>query len=572
MKKSILIGIALIGILFALPAYAQNEESVVHFATTLQVHTDSTIKVTEHIVYSFGSAQRHGIYRDIPVVYQTTLGKTSIKLSDISVVDETGNTYEFDVSNSGNDKEIKIGDPDILVSGTKTYVISYTVARAIGYFTDYDELYWNVTGNEWQVPIQDASVEFILPQAIVKKDIRSACYVGPYGSNTPCISKTVGVSNEAVDDTNHVYFASTALAAGEGFTAAVGFPKGVVYQQTKWERILQTITDNWIVGVPPLVFIGMFILWYRKGRDPKGRGTIIAEYESPDALTPIELSALVHGSVKNSALSGEIVYLATRGYLSITRIEEKGLIFKSHDYVLKRLTKSDGLPTFDQLLLDGIFTTDEVKLSELKNKFYKNISDIKHAVLDSLIAKKYYKTKPQNIMAAYIAGGIVLGFVLVGIGAINDAGVLNILSGILSGVIVVSFAAIMPKVTKLGAIAKERAEGLKLFLNVAEKDRINFHNAPEKNPQLFEKLLPFAMVLGVEAAWAKQFEGIYMPPPGWYNDSSNGSFNALVFANSMHAFDTTASSNLTSAPQGGSGSGGGGFSGGGGGGGGGGSW
>jgi len=576
MKKSILTSVLLLGMLFALvpfTAHAQSDESIPQFNVTLDLHADASVAVNERVVYDFGSNERHGIYRDIPVVYPTTLGKTSIKLSNIRVVDENGKTYAFEVSGSGSDKEIKIGDPDVLVSGTKTYVISYTVSRAIGYFASYDELYWNITGNEWQVPIVKASAEFILPKALAKADVRAACYEGSFGSTKACDSIVVGAPDETSGAVRHVFASSGAeLAPGEGLTAAVGFPKGVVYEPTKWERILQIITDNWIVGVPPVVFMAMFVLWYRRGRDPKGRGTIIAEYESPDALTPIELSALQHGSVKNSALSGEIVYLATKGYLSISRIEEQGLLFKSHDYALKRLKPSDGLPAFDQLLLDGIFTTDEVRLSELKNKFYKNIRDIKNAVLNSLIQKKYYRTKPQNIIGAYVAGGILLGFVLVLIGATTDAGALNILSGILSGIIVMAFAFIMPKVTPLGAVVKEQIKGLKLYLNVAEKDRINFHNAPEKNPKLFETLLPFAMVLGVEAAWAKQFEGIYMPPPGWYNDPSHAGFNSIVFANSMQSFNASASSNLTSAPGGGSGSGGGGFSGGGGGGGGGGSW
>jgi uncharacterized membrane protein len=119
---------------------------------------------------------------------------------------------------------------------------------------------------------------------------------------------------------------------------------------------------------------------------------------------------------------------------------------------------------------------------------------------------------------------------------------------------------------------REQIQGLKRYIEVAEKDRINFHNAPEKKPELFEKLLPFAMVLGAEKAWAKQFEGIYSTPPSWYHGSSNSAFNAVLFTNNLSSFNAAATSSLTSAPKGGSGSGGGGFSGGGFGGGGGGSW
>jgi uncharacterized membrane protein YgcG len=141
----------------------------------------------------------------------------------------------------------------------------------------------------------------------------------------------------------------------------------------------------------------------------------------------------------------------------------------------------------------------------------------------------------------------------------------------LCAAIVLLFGLVMPKVTTLGAIAREKIKGLKMYMEVAEKDRINFHNAPEKKPEVFEMLLPFAMVLGVEKAWAQQFEGIYTQNPGWYSGGT-GPFMPVVFVGNLHSFSAAASSTLTSAPSGGSGVGGGGFSGGGFGGGGGGSW
>jgi uncharacterized membrane protein YgcG len=120
----------------------------------------------------------------------------------------------------------------------------------------------------------------------------------------------------------------------------------------------------------------------------------------------------------------------------------------------------------------------------------------------------------------------------------------------------------------------QHLDGLKLYLGVAEKDRLAFHNAPEKNPQLFEKLLPYAIALGVEEAWAAAFKDILSQPPDWYHGSDT--FSASAFASSMHSFSTSAAASVASFPQssgtGSSGSGGGGSSGGGGGGGGGGSW
>jgi uncharacterized membrane protein len=129
----------------------------------------------------------------------------------------------------------------------------------------------------------------------------------------------------------------------------------------------------------------------------------------------------------------------------------------------------------------------------------------------------------------------------------------------------------MPKRTLAGAKLAKQVLGLKLYLNVAEKDRLEFHDAPAKTPERFEKLLPYAIALGVETQWAKQFEGIYNTPPSWYNDRY-GTFSTLALVGSLNHFHSVSSSTLSSSPHS-SGSGfSGGSSGGGFGGGGGGSW
>jgi uncharacterized membrane protein len=170
--------------------------------------------------------------------------------------------------------------------------------------------------------------------------------------------------------------------------------------------------------------------------------------------------------------------------------------------------------------------------------------------------------------------GVLAGGFLTGIfGSLQDGW--GILSGIISGIIILVFGWLMPAVTKKGAELKENILGFKDFLSVTETDRLKFHNAPEKNPALFEKFLPHAMVLGVEKEWAKQFEGIYNQQPDWYEDSSGRMFNAIILSSMISDFSSSAMTTMASQPSsaagGGSGFSGGG-AGGGGGGGGGGSW
>ncbi len=577
------------------PLYSQTipGEKILDFRTHITIFPDSSIKVSESIEYDFDSLQKHGIYRIIPVQYETSYGTQSISLNDISVTDGTGNPYPFTTSLDGNNKEIKIGDASKTISGIHRYVIDYTVSRAIGYFDSYDEIYWNATGNDWKVPILASEATITLPKQIAQSDLRTSCYVGFLGSRDTCQVDRLSSENEMVSEVS--FSSPSALSMGSGLTVAVGFPKDIVQKPNVLERMFSYALDNFIVLLPILTFIGMALLWWKAGRGPKGSGVIVAEYESPDNLTPLEVEAILRTKLRASSLSAEIVHLAVRGYLTITRIEKTRFFMKSADYEL-RLVKdySDVGNEFDKALLEGLFGNDKtrellmsllsvpentiqpgvVKISELKNTFYKAIPKIQKSVFESVTAKGYYQKNPEKIVKKYVAYPFTALIVLVFF--VSNTGLFEgtiLFSCTISFLIVVLFGLIMPAKTKAGALIKDKVLGLKEYLQIAEKDRINFHNAPEKNPQLFEKLLPFAMIFGVEKAWAKEFEGMYASPPAWYSDPYHaGMFNAIALSDGLHGFSGVATRSLSSAPGGSSGSGGGGFSGGGGGGGGGGSW
>ncbi len=567
MKKASLLAAVLIGVFaFTASVHAQAAgERIQDFSASVTINPDASLSVRETIAYDFGSDERHGIYRDIPVSYKTPLGTTSIGLSGVEVTDQNGAAYPFTVSFSGLNEDIKIGDPNQVISGVHTYNISYHVSRAISHFKTYDELYWNVTGNGWQVPIEHASVQVVLPSAVASSSLTTSCYEGAYGSTESCL---IAPATQRV-----LFDAARPLNPGEGLTVAVGFPKGLVAQPNPWQNFVQFILDNWIVGVPIITLLGMTALWWTKGRDPRGRGTIVPEYDAPDNLTPLEMAAVLsEGGKLKTSISAEIIFLATQGHLKLKKLHEKFLFLSHTDYQLSRLESSAELSAADQKLMDALFKSGaSVTLSDLKNEFYSNVPPIQAAANTSVVAKGYFPANPSTVRALYFGAGAVVfvgGIVLET--TLQSAALL--VSITVSGMIIALFGLVMPRTTRAGAIMRERIKGLKLYLEVAEKNRIEFHNAPEKNPQLFEKLLPYAMVLGVEKQWATQFESIYTQPPAWYGDAQLGTFNALLFADSLHSFNASATHALAAAPSGGSGSIGGGFSGGGFGGGGGGSW
>ncbi len=556
---------------FSAGANLARAEKIDNFNSQITVNSDASISVQETIKYNFEDASgKHGIFRDIPFHYNTDeQGDYYLRFSEISVADESGRPYNFTEDYQGDNLHLKIGDPNQTVSGVLTYIINYKVLGAINYFAGWDELYWNATGNDWPVPIESASAKVILPGKFSAADIRMKSYYGEAGSTSE--------GKAEFDNINSVnYVAPEILETGQGLTVVTGWPKGAVAvidkiqfsqaPKTPWSKLLIIMVALNII-FPAVIFIYLFIHWWRRGRDPKSRSTIIAQYDAPDNLTPAEVGVILEDDFHNKFISAEIINLAVKGYLKINRLEEKIIFFKSVDYQLDKLKPTgNDLKDFQKDLINGLFgfSKTSVKLSDLKDEFYQKIESLSNSVIAQVTGQGYFVENPKKQKAKYLTAGIIVAL----------AGPFLWQFGLMAGgLFIVLFGLIMPARTAKGVQAKEYILGLKLYLSVAEADRLKFHNAPEKRPEHFEKLLPYAMILGVEKAWAEQFKDIYRTPPSWYNDPTAQIFNAAIFASSLNSFSSSASSTLSSSPAA-SGSSGfsGGSSGGGFGGGGGGSW
>lgn len=573
MKRLLFIPVLIIAWVFALPVHA---EEVSSFNAIIWVQKDASIKVEELIGYDFGAAEKHGIYRSIPIKYKARGGNFKLRLSDISVTDGPDQPVNFTTSYPGDNIEIKIGEADRTVTGTKFYKIKYTIRRAVNYFSDHDELYWNATGNGWQVPIKMAQAKIVLPEEMSTESLQAGCFAGASGSDQACQDMNIENFNGKA---RSAAFVQNGMNAGEGLTVVMGWPKGLVYEPKWWEKVWETFLDNLILLLPLAVFIWLMYHWRKRGRDPKGRGTIVAQFDSPDQSSPAEAGTLIDERAENKDVSAEIINLAVSGYLRIEREPKKG-IFSGDNYIFHKSRDAAGLSNdFQKLLMDALFKDGKTSAStdDLKDKFYPDLKNIKDSIYASVTAKGYFLADPQKTRNIYSVSGIIIIVLGVLMAAIFSSffGWLDGLSIGLCGLLVLIFAFAMPARTLKGVNAKEHIQGLKLYMSVAEKDRIDFHNAPAKDPKQFERLLPYAMVLGVETEWAKQFEGIYSQQPDWYSDPSHSTFNAILLANSLSSFQAHANSVVASQPSSASGGGSGfsgGFSGGGFGGGGGGSW
>lgn len=565
--------------LFAAPnVFAQNTaapvttEQIEDFHANIDLAKDGIATVTESIVYNFGTLQRHGIERIMPYHYSRSGGSYNVRINVLSVTDEKGNPITYAQTRWLGSLTLKIGDKNVLVTGIHTYVITYRIQRVINFFASHDEFYWNVTGNGWPVPINNASTIIKIPQALKPDQINTECFTGALGSNDHQCSSTV------VDAQTVVFNSETPLLANHGLTLVLGLPGGTITQPTakqKWEWFL---ADNWPVFVPLIILVFMMYLWNAYGRDPKDKNTLIPFYTSPDNLPAAEIGTIVDEKADIKDISASIIQLAIKGYLKIKEIEEKKLIGNSRDYDLIKLKEPDAnLRDYEKLVLGGIFDGVPVRsVSDLKNKFYKTLPLIKTALYSSIVNDGYFPTNPEKVRNSYLG----IGAAVIVVGGFLMFGFQNIVSGmafLISGVIIGLFGRIMPRKTMKGANTHLEILGFKWFLSVTQKDRLAFHDAPAKSPKEFEELLPYAMVLGVEKEWAKQFEGIYLTPPDWYEGNFGNAFGAWYLVGALNSMSSNMNSAMVATPHqntagfGGSGFGGG-FSGGGFGGGGGGSW
>jgi uncharacterized protein (TIGR04222 family) len=562
MRRLLLLGL----VVTATPAWAQRSLAIKGFDATIAVERDATLDVTETITAQF-TGSWNGIYRTIPVVYRSPQGfNWTLGLKLVSATDESGRALKVQASRERHYLKYKIWVPDAY-NATHTVTLHYLAYNGLRFFEDHDELYWNVTGDEWDVPLEAASVRITLPGSAT--GVRAIAFNGAYGSTARDAQVTTSGTTVSLAMPNGLGFR-------EGLTAVVGWDKGAVTAPTLAQRAGLFLTANWPLGAPVLAFLGMFALWYRVGRDPRSL-PIAVQYEPPDGLTPGEAGTLIDGTVNMRDITATVVNLAVEGRLKIEETEEPLLLglFKHKEFVFHRLDPKDGAPPLqahEESVLLGIFDgTRDVKMSELHNQFYKNVPDIQDGVYERLIQRGLYRTRPDKVKGRWIAAAVLVGMAGVPIikfalGA-TIAPATAVIALIASVVIVALFGLIMPARTVLGARTYERVLGFEEFLNRVESEN---YARVVKTPEMFERFLPYAMAFGVEQRWARAFQDICHEPPTWYVGTGPGTFNSLAFSSRMSSFATSAGSTMGSSPRSSGGSGfGGGSSGGGGGGGGG---
>ena len=618
---------------FAAPAAA--EERITSFVSDVEVAKDGELHVTETIdIVSEGDRIRHGIYRDFPTRYRGRNGSQVRVGFSFEGAERDGRPEPAKVEPLSNGVRMKVGSADTVIDpGLHRYVLRYRTTRQIGRFDNFDELYWNATGNGWIFPIESAEARIRLPSPAAFT--QRAAYTGPQGS-------TAGNAQVITEQPGEIVFRTTwPLGAYEGLTVAAAWPKGIIAEPDQSEKLGWWLADY---GPPALGAAGLlgllafyFHAWRRAGRDPRP-GTIVPLFAPPDDLSPAAMRYVAKMDADNRSFAAALVDMGVRGHIRI--VEEDGGWLSGDKRSIVRVAGTEPLPEEEEVALAELLSTGES--IEMKQENHARFSASKKGLEDVLKKRFEGKLFHRNYgwagagialfvaalwlaaaavalatgVASLLAVGAAVGAILatallllmieraqavgkcllVAAAFVTGAAALALgmplfftvletgwwfplLLPIFALPVVISAFWWMSAPTSEGRQVLDRIAGFKQYLSITEGERLDRMMPPKDTPELFEKYLPFAIALGVENRWAERFSGVLAAAAAqgqqgfsWYSGNNSPWNDTDGFARSVGSSLASTVSSASTAPGSSSGSGGGGSSGGGGGGGGGGGW
>ncbi|MBI5639929.1 MAG: DUF2207 domain-containing protein [Nitrospirae bacterium] len=551
---------------------AEAVERILLFHSDITVHQDASMTVTETIrVKAEGEKINHGIYRDFPVRYSDLLGNSYTVEFSVTEVLKDGSSEPYHIDSVDNGQRVYIGSRDVTIPpGEYAYTITYRTDRQIGFFHDYDELYWNVTGNGWEFPIDKASASVYLPRDAGKKVISTDGYTGFHGAKEKDFKKVI-------DTKGTVQFFTTApLLPNEGLSIAVSWPKGIVKEPGRAARLGYFFSDNkgTIFGVAGLLLLLLYYLavWSRFGKDPEA-GIIVARYTPPDGMSPAVMRYITKMGYDERVFASAVISLAVKGYIAITEKDGEYTLRKKdggkaplapeEESSYKKLLGTEGEITLEKtnhLKIGSAVEAlkDSLKLRYEKSYFVTNLGYFAAGFLISIMViglSGFWVSRQKGMLPPFLFMCVWLTFWSIAVAALMSqviqkwkavfrggrrmaktggacsstvfaipffageiGGILFlgfVTSVITIGILIIAVAVnllfyhLLKAPTRAGRKILDTVEGFRVFLSATEKDRMNILNPPEKTPELFEQYLPYALALDVEQNWAEQFSSIF---------------------------------------------------------------
>ncbi|MFB2565573.1 DUF2207 domain-containing protein [Rhizobium sp. IMFF44] len=620
-------------------------ELVTNFDQAIALHRDGSMRVVETIsVNAEGQNIRRGIFRDFPLTMTDANGREIEVDFKVVSVERDGQPEDWRTERISGGERIYIGKADrILNPGPHTFRLTYDTNRQMRYFGDHDELYWNVTGNGWLFPILNAKATVTLPDGVQPQQL--ALFTGPLGATGKNASASQQDNIVTFATTRPLAAAEGLTIAIKLAKGAITPPS----DSQQWGWFLRDHLDTIIaIGGLILLFAYYMRSWIAVGRDPPP-GVMVPRWDPPDGISPALVNYIDNRGFASSgwtAFSATAIDLAVRGYVILDDLKEKVVIRptgksgndlsggdkvliqavgpfaplvidKENGEAVQRLGgkfrsaierdhrgeyyKANSLYVVIGIALSVLILASIIIFGRLHENavpliVMPGVLSIFVTIFTNIIGRRFRRPGAglsQRILSVLICA--FFGFVLVSV-VVNgfaaavvplwEAGLLPLVAGIV-GIFALNvvFFFIMGAPTPLGRKMMDGIAGLRQYLMLAEGDRMNMQGAPQMSPQHFEKLLPYAVALGVEKPWSSAFETWLATAAGaaaaayapiWYSgDFRPGNIGGTIgdFSSSMAStIASTIPAPASSSSSAFGGGGGGGSSGGGGGGGGGGGW
>ena len=556
MKKIILLLIFTFIILLS-PQKTYAEEIIKNFDVTITAHQNGELSITEKIEYDFGSDNRHGIFRYIPT-YTKLKDANLYRVSEITFTDvkRDGKAEKYTTDYAPDKVEIKIGDPDRTIFGKHIYEINYQVKNGIAAnFDTHDEIYWNITGNEWPVSIEKASATIKTDSNIKVNEV--TCFTGGKGEEEKECSARI-------EETNAFFTTTSELFSDQGLTVVASYPVGT-FPKSKLVDKPPVLDPDFIAFLKVYAIVWLLlniiiapVVWrkYQQKKNKISLGAPAVNFEIPKAedgkvITPMEAGIIDNTKLEQNDVMATIFDLAIKKVIKIEEVEKKktlGIFGGNSEYKLIRLKENDAVETeFEKTLLDKLFSSgkSEVNMKEIKT-FYMTFQKLEKESFQSLIDRGFYVKNPKDQKAGLLVVGIIL----------------TISANIILGPLLIYLSTKLNGRTEKGDKMDWQVEGLKIFL----KNMKRHYNFQAKEAITVEKYIPYAMAFGFIDEFMDQLKDLAPEyKPTWYSGHTNFYVMNSAFHSSMSGSFTTTAPSSSSGFSGGS-------SGGGGGGGGGGSW
>ncbi|TDO95401.1 DUF2207 domain-containing protein [Flavobacterium sp. 245] len=380
-------------------AEQERTEKIKQFHSDIVVKENGNIVVTETIkVYAAGLEIEHGIFRELPLTNNSS--KVSFNnFYTVLDVSKNGVKEPFHVKSNLENFTIFIGHKDLyLPEGTYTYRLTYEIEAQIHSYPNLDEVYWNVTGNYWLFDIDNISAKVTLPKGATV--LQSHCYTGPLGSKkSDCNAKING---------NSVYFTSKDLKTEEGFTVAVGFPKGIVHQpffqpHYKLEEFLSFEKIALALSAIFICFVFYYFTWKKYGKDPLPS---IESNESVNLKNLYSASSLRYIKERYSntkTLLVSIISLSVKGAIEITGNGKQNWA-DDFQYFLKKGTNTSRLSPEENAVFEFLFEANDTLA--IDKETYKIFSDAETELEKSLVSqyniKDYFRINTKQILLGFV--------------------------------------------------------------------------------------------------------------------------------------------------------------------------